>query len=50
MISLKDFKKALGETADTMTEEQILQLRDQQDQMAEIFFNSWLVETKKSNV
>lgn len=50
MIALKDFKKALGETANTMTEEQILQLREQQDQMAEIFFNSWLDETKKSNV
>lgn len=50
MIPLKDFKKALGETADELTEEQILELREHQDKMAETFFNSWLVEIKQNDV
>lgn len=48
MINLKDFKKALGETADTMTEEQILELLENQDKEAEIYFTMWLEKIKKS--
>ncbi len=47
MISLEEFKKSLGKTTETMTEEQILELRENQDKMAEIFFNIWLKKTKK---
>jgi hypothetical protein len=43
MIPLEEYKKSLGEKLlETLSEEQILKLRDQQDQMAEIFFNMWL--------
>jgi len=41
VISLKEFKKALGKQATDLTEEQILKLREQQDQEAEIYFNMW---------
>jgi len=51
MIPLEEYKKALGkELLQELTEEQVLKLRDQQDQMAEIFFNMWLKDkSKKSN-
>jgi len=47
MISLEDFKIALGDEAKKLTEEQILKLRDNQDQEAEIMFNMWLAEINK---
>jgi hypothetical protein len=52
MISLKEFKKSLGVTAKSLSEEEILKLREQQDQMAEVFFSMWLndIKTKKNEV
>lgn len=47
MIALADFKKALGTLTEELSEEEILKLRDNQDQMAEIFFNLWLDKTNK---
>jgi len=46
MIPLQEFKDALGDEARELTEEQILKLREQQDQEAEIYFNIWLEEIK----
>lgn len=48
MISIEKFKKALGEDSKNLSEEQILKLREQQDQMAEILFNMWLKEINKN--
>ena len=42
MVSLQEFKDALGSMADELTEEEILKLRENQDQTAEILFNMWL--------
>ena len=42
MIPLQEFKDNLGELAKDLTEEQILKLRDNQDQEAEILFDMWL--------
>ena len=42
MIPLQEFKNALGDEAKNLTEEEILKLRDHQDQEAEIFFTMWL--------
>lgn len=50
MIDLEKFKKSLGGLAKELSEEEILKLRDNQDQMAEIFFNLWLKEVKQGNV
>ena len=50
MIDLKEFKEALGSTAEELSEEEILKLRENQDQMAEIFFYSWLAEINKNKV
>jgi hypothetical protein len=47
MISLEEFKKSLGKTAETMTEEQILKLREQQDKMAEIYFDLWFKKIER---
>ena len=46
MIDLEEYKRILGPLAEELTEEQILKLRDQQDQMAEIFFAMWLEQIK----
>ena len=50
MISLDDFKKSLGNLAMELSEEEILKLRDLQDQEAEIYFNLWLEEINKNKV
>ncbi len=49
MLSLREFKEALGDMAKNLTEEEILKLRENQDQTAEILFNMWL-ENKKKNI
>ena len=46
MIGLEEYKKALGTLAEELSEKEILELRENQDQMAEILFSMWL---KKSN-
>ena len=50
MISLEEFNKALGNLKNELSEEEILKLREQQDQMAEILFNSWLAKINKNEV
>jgi len=47
MISLEDYKKALGPLAQKLSEEDILKARDIQDRMAEVLFYSWLDEKKE---
>ncbi len=42
MITIQEFKDSLGKEADGLTEEQIVKLKDQMEQMAEIYFNMWL--------
>lgn len=48
MINLKDFKKALGKTADEMSEDEILKLREHQDQEAEIYYAMWIEKINKN--
>ena len=50
MINLEEFKKALGPLAKELSEEEILNLREQQDQMAEIFLSSWIDKINKSRI
>ena len=50
MIGLLEFKKALGSQAEELSEEEILKLRENQDQMAEILFNSWLAKINQNEV
>lgn len=47
-ISIEQFKKSLGNKAYELTEEQILKLHKDQDQMAEIFFAMWLKKINSS--
>ena len=41
MISLEEFREALGDEADKMTEEEILKLREHLDKEAELYFQMW---------
>lgn len=50
MISLEEFKKAGEGLLEGLSEIEILKLREDQDQMAEILFNSWLAEINKNKV
>ena len=52
MISLEEYKKALGPLAQTLSEEEILKAREIQDKMAEILFYEWLkeIKNKKTNL
>lgn len=50
MVGLEEFKKALGKEAYILTEEQILELRENQDKMAELIFSLWLDDINHNNV
>lgn len=47
MISLEEYKKALGPLAQKLSEEEILKAREIQDKLAEIMFDMWLKEINK---
>jgi len=50
MISLEKFKSVLEENGvKDLSDEGVLKLRDQQDQMAEIFFDMWLAKINKKD-
>lgn len=42
MIPLEEFKKSLGPLADTLSEEEILKVRENMDHLADIVFEMWL--------
>ncbi len=44
MIPLPDFKRILGPMANNLSDGQIEAVRDAQDRLADIFFDSWLRE------
>jgi hypothetical protein len=50
MISIEEYKKALGAKADDLTEERIIQMRDMQDALSELFFTMWLQEVTEKDV
>ena len=51
MIDLNTFKQTLVKNKITgLSEEQIIKLRDQQDQEAEIFFAMWIDELKNKRI
>ena len=42
MIPLEESKKSLGSLADTLSEEEILALREKLDRLSDIVFDMWL--------
>ena len=44
MIPLEEFKASLGHTINELTEEEVLELRENKDSMANILFDLWLKE------
>ena len=51
MIDFETFKQILVKDGMVdLSDEQIMKLRDQQDQMAEILFSSWLTEVNENKV
>jgi hypothetical protein len=50
MISLEEYKKAFGKKLlAELSEEQILKVREQQDQMAELFYQIWIEKLKENS-
>ncbi len=47
MIALDEFKASLGPLAHTLSEDEILDLREQMDRLAEIVFDRWLRDRNK---
>ena len=51
MIELSEYKKALGnDLLRELSEEQILDLREQHDKLADILFDCWLAEINKNEI
>jgi hypothetical protein len=51
MISLQEFKNTLNDNGlTTLTDEEVVKLRDHQDQMAELFFCMWVDKIKKTKI
>ena len=50
MISLEEFKKALGDMKNELSEEEVLKLRENQDQMADILFDMWREDINKNKL
>ena len=50
MISLEEYKKALGPYVEELSEEEILRAREIQDKMAEILFYDWLENLNKKDI
>lgn len=50
MISIEEYKKSLGAKADDLTEERVIQMRDMQDALSELFFTMWLQEVTEKDV
>ena len=48
MLPFEEFKKTLGELKGELSEEEMLELWEKEDKMAELFINSWLEEVKKT--
>lgn len=47
MIPFNEFKKYLGPVADTLSEGEILKIREIEDQLADIVFDTWLRQRNK---
>ena len=41
MLSLEEYKKALGKVTDELSEEEIIKAQKIQDDLAELFFVAW---------
>ncbi len=47
MITLEDYKKALGPVTDDLSEEEIIKAQETQDALAELFFAHWVEKRKQ---
>lgn len=48
MVDLEKFKQSLGDLKNKLTEKEIIELWENQDRMAEVFFLMWLETLEKS--
>lgn len=48
MVTIENFKKALGDKALSMTDSEILKLKDIQEKLADIFFDIWVDKLHKN--
>ena len=49
MIELSEFKNALGSKVKELSEVEILEIRENQNQMADVFFAMWVDKVKNEN-
>jgi len=50
MISISKCKKALGDAAKKLSDEEVKKIRDIRDKLADIIFDQWLEEKKTNNL
>lgn len=50
MIGIEDYKKALGDITDELSDEDIIKVRQIQDDLAEILFPLWLEKIKEEKI
>jgi len=49
MVTLQDFKKALGTKADNLSEKQLTELNNLFERVSDALFDSWVKNTKSEN-
>jgi hypothetical protein len=50
MLSLEEFKAILGEKARDYTDEQLIQVRDEQQALIEIIFEQWKIDRNNGKI
>ena len=50
MISLEQFKKALGTKAETLSHDEVVRLFEVQQKLANILFDKWLESINKAKI
>ena len=50
MLSLKEFKKVMGEDAEKYTDEELRQVRDEQHELVSIIFEKWKQDKKDGKI
>jgi hypothetical protein len=50
MLTLEEFKKAMGENASKYTDEELRQARDEQHELISIIFEQWKIDRKNGKI
>lgn len=50
MLTLEEFKKAMGEDASKYTDDELRQARDEQHELISIIFEQWKIDRKNGKI